>query len=115
MDQVDAFAAAALVVCHGGSGTAYGALAAGVPLVVLPSFADHLANGRRIAGAGVIVEAGSGRGPRRLFDDRDIPRITVAIDTVLTQPSYGTVAQRIATEMAAVLLIDDVLADLLAQ
>ena len=34
--QTDVLAQAALVVCHGGSGTTFGALAAGVPLVGLP-------------------------------------------------------------------------------
>ena len=35
-----------LVVCHGGSGTVLGALAAGLPLVILPLFADQLVNAR---------------------------------------------------------------------
>src|SRR5690606_21323884 len=45
------------VVCHGGSGTVLGALAAGVPLVVLPLFADQPANAGEVArsGAGVNV------------------------------------------------------------
>lgn len=44
--QSDVLATADLVVCHGGSGTAFGALAAGVPVVVVPVFADQFENGR---------------------------------------------------------------------
>ena len=36
---------ASLVICHGGSGTTFGALAAGLPLVIVPLFADQFANG----------------------------------------------------------------------
>jgi UDP:flavonoid glycosyltransferase YjiC (YdhE family) len=44
--------------CHGGSGTTLGALAAGLPLVVVPLFADQPVNARRVAavGAGLAVE-----------------------------------------------------------
>jgi hypothetical protein len=38
--QGDVFPEARLVVCHGGSGTTFGALAAGLPLVICPLFAD---------------------------------------------------------------------------
>ena len=44
VDQADVMGEAGLVVCHGGSGTTYGALAAGVPLVVVPVFANQFAN-----------------------------------------------------------------------
>ncbi len=45
------------VVCHGGSGSTLGALAAGVPLVVVPLFADQPYNARRVEalGAGIVV------------------------------------------------------------
>jgi UDP:flavonoid glycosyltransferase YjiC (YdhE family) len=50
--QAEALARAKLVVCHGGSGTVLGALAAGLPLVILPLFADQPANAERLARAG---------------------------------------------------------------
>lgn len=112
--QPDALASATLVVCHGGSGTVYGALAAGVPLVVVPAFADQLANGRRIAtaGAALTVEADkSNRAHGRLIVERDSARITAAIEVTLGDPAYRAAAHRIGAEMAAVPLIDDVLAD----
>jgi len=39
--QADVLRHARVVVCHGGSGTTLGALAAGVPLVVTPLFDDQ--------------------------------------------------------------------------
>jgi len=55
--QADVLTHAAVVVCHGGSGTTYGALATGVPLVSCPMFADQHRNSRLIqtAGAGITV------------------------------------------------------------
>lgn len=72
VDQADVLASADLVVCHGGSGTVYGALAAGVPLVVVPVFADQFENARRAAraGAALVVEVPPGPGAsRRAFGD----------------------------------------------
>ena len=48
----------AVVVGHGGSGTTFGALAAGVPVVIVPLFADQFANAERVAeaGAALVVE-----------------------------------------------------------
>ena len=56
--QPEALARASLVVCHGGSGTVLGTLAAGIPLIILPLFADQLANARMLAEAGAarVVE-----------------------------------------------------------
>jgi MGT family glycosyltransferase len=103
VDQADALAHADLVVSHGGSGTTFGALAAGVPLVVVPLFADQFANGETVAGrgAGVVVETGrprDGRQPTLLREDA--PGITRAIQTVRADPSYGEQARRVADEMA---------------
>jgi UDP:flavonoid glycosyltransferase YjiC (YdhE family) len=56
--QQEALAEASLVVCHGGSGTVLGALAAEIPLVIMPLFSDQFANARALeaAGAAVVVE-----------------------------------------------------------
>jgi UDP:flavonoid glycosyltransferase YjiC (YdhE family) len=118
VEQADVLAAADLVVCHGGSGTVFGALAAGVPLVVTPLFADQFVNGRRVAksGAGLVVEpeGGDDDGVRRVLADRDAPRIADAIDAVLEAASYRRNARRIAREMAAAPSVDEVLDALLA-
>ena len=118
VDQEDVLDDADLVVCHGGSGTVFGALAAGVPLVVVPLFADQFENGRRVAdcGAGLVIERehkGTDN-PRRVLGARDVPRIVEAIDAVLGAASFGRNAGRIALEMAAAPTVDDVLEALLA-
>jgi UDP:flavonoid glycosyltransferase YjiC (YdhE family) len=108
---------AELVVCHGGSGTLFGALAAGVPVVVVPLFADQFENGRRVAGcgAGLVIEPEheDANGPRRVIGDEDAPRIVDAINAVLGTASYGRNARRIALEMAAAPTVDQVLEALL--
>jgi UDP:flavonoid glycosyltransferase YjiC (YdhE family) len=118
VEQAHVLADADLVVCHGGSGTVFGALAAGVPLVVTPLFADQFVNGRRVAdcGAGLVVEpeGGDDDGTRRVLGDRDVPRIADAIDAVLGTASYRHNARRIARETAAAPSVDEVLDALLA-
>jgi UDP:flavonoid glycosyltransferase YjiC (YdhE family) len=118
IDQAQVFGDAALVVCHGGSGTVYGALAAGVPVVVVPVFADQFANGRRVAraGAGLVVEpeAGADDGPRTVISVDDAPRVTDAIEAALANPTYRETARGIAAEMASTPDVDAVLDSLLA-
>jgi UDP:flavonoid glycosyltransferase YjiC (YdhE family) len=111
--QEDVFGEASLVISHGGSGTLFGALAAGLPQVVLPLFADQFANGRRVegAGAGLCVEGSvvnqNGR-PRP--SARDAPRVAAAVAAVLADPSYGAAAGLLAAEMGAQVPLADVLA-----
>ena len=53
--QAAALAQADLVVHHGGSGTTLGALAAGVPQLVLPQGADQFANAEALVAAGAAL------------------------------------------------------------
>ncbi|MFB9688349.1 glycosyltransferase [Amycolatopsis plumensis] len=53
--QAAAISRAELVVHHGGSGTTLGALAAGVPQLVLPQGADQFANAEALLAAGAAV------------------------------------------------------------
>ena len=88
VDQAAVLASASAVVCHGGGGSTLGALAAGVPLVLVPLFAeDQYINARRVAavGAGVVAPPDS---------------IRPALDTVLTDPTYRAAAERVAAELA---------------
>jgi UDP:flavonoid glycosyltransferase YjiC (YdhE family) len=102
--QQDVLAHAALVVCHGGSGTTFGALAAGIPLVFVPMFADQRPNAERVValGAGVVVAPNSDAdgGMAGLTAD-DGPRLRAAIDTVLADPSHASAAAAVAADMAA--------------
>ncbi len=88
VDQPAVLASASAVVCHGGGGSTLGALAAGVPLVVVPLFAeDQYINARRIAAVGAgVVAAPDGIRP--------------ALDTVLTEPAYRVTAAGLAAELA---------------
>ena len=51
--QADVLPHVRLLVCHGGSGTVLGGLAAGVPMVIAPLFADQPDNARCLASAGL--------------------------------------------------------------
>ena len=53
--QTEVLPEADVVVCHGGSGSVVGALACGVPLLVLPMGADQMDNAARVAALGVGV------------------------------------------------------------
>ncbi|MFF1647967.1 glycosyltransferase [Streptomyces sp. NPDC058240] len=100
--QADVLRSASLVVCHGGSGTVYGALAAGVPLVCVPLFADQPENARLVAaaGAGTAVTPAGGPldEPPKLGPD-DVRSIRAAAERVLEEPSYRARAQSLADEM----------------
>jgi UDP:flavonoid glycosyltransferase YjiC (YdhE family) len=115
--QQDVLASASVVVCHGGSGTTFGTLSAGIPLVIVPMFADQPANARRVAatGAGLVVEPPPGPNDGMgLVGPEEIPRIRAAIEAVLSDGSFRDAARRIADEMDGAPTADEVLADLLA-
>lgn len=104
VDQVDAFEVASVVVCHGGSGTTYGALAAARPLVVLPMFADQRTNARLVTDAGAGLTIGSGEessaaNAAALVSQTDA--IRRAVGTVLSTPSFASAARRLAGEISA--------------
>ncbi|MFG2629587.1 glycosyltransferase [Streptomyces sp. NPDC048473] len=102
--QADVLGSAAVVVCHGGSGTVFGALAAGVPVVCVPLFADQPVNARLVteAGAGrtVIPAVGPAYEPAVLGPD-EVSRIRSAVEPVLKEPSYRARAESLADEMRA--------------
>ena len=103
VDQGRVLPEAAMVVCHGGSGTVWGSLAAGVPLVVVPGFADQGTNGRVVAqaGAGVVVDRPTGPNGHRLAGPDDISAIRNAAAAVLAEPAYRAAARELAAEMSA--------------
>jgi len=95
--QQDVLGHAAAAVVHGGSGSTLGGLAAGVPLVVVPLFADQPYNARRVheVGAGIAVE------PNRADIPATIAPLRAAIESVLSEPSYGERARELAAELRA--------------
>ncbi len=112
--QADVFGQASVVVCHGGSGTTLGALAAGLPLVVVPLFADQPDNARRVAaiGAGVAVEPGDEAPREPVRSTIDTSALRAAIEAVLADPRYRRSAERVADEMRALAPTDAALATL---
>jgi UDP:flavonoid glycosyltransferase YjiC (YdhE family) len=97
VDQATILGRAAAVVCHGGGGSVLGALAAGVPLVVVPLFAeDQHINARRIAavGAGLVVAP-------------EAEPIRAALQSVLAARPFRVAASGVATELHHHTSIDD--------
>jgi UDP:flavonoid glycosyltransferase YjiC (YdhE family) len=111
VDQARVLNHADLVVCHGGSGTTLAALAAGVPLVMVPLFADQFENARRIAKtrAGKVVETQITADGARTINTAATPEITRSIEDVLGDVTYRDRARTIAAEMAATATIEEVL------
>lgn len=112
VSQADVLTAATAVVCHGGSGTTFGTLAAGLPLVIVPMFADQPANARLVesAGAGLAVEpTGEPGGRVGVPAPDDAPRIRQSIESVPADDSYRRAAQGLAAEMSALPTARDLL------
>ena len=79
------------VITHGGAGTTLGALAYGLPLLVIPQGADQYAN------ADGVVAAGAGCRLRR--DEMTVPAIRQSVRALLADPDYRRAAERIAAEI----------------
>ena len=80
------------VVAHGGSGTVLGALAHGVPLLVVPQGADQWSNAEQ------IVTAGAGQ--RLLRDELSAEAVRDCVMALLSEPSYRQAASNIKEEIS---------------
>jgi UDP:flavonoid glycosyltransferase YjiC (YdhE family) len=92
VDQWEVLSACAAVVFHGGSGTLLGALAHGLPSVLLPMGADQLHTARRCTAAGVSVALDV---VRATPDD-----VRAAVEDVLSDPGYAAAAGRMRDDLA---------------
>ena len=81
------------IVTHGGSGTVLGALAHGVPLLIVPQGADQWSN------AVHVVDAGAGR--RLLREELTAAAVHEAVMALLGESSYRRAASKIGDEIAA--------------
>ena len=83
----------AAVVHHGGAGTMLGALAHGLPSVVLPQSADNFSNAQRLraAGAGLVLPP----------DQVTEANVSAAVRSALDGPAARSASARIARELAA--------------
>lgn len=83
---------AAAMVGHGGFGTTLLGLASGLPMVVMPLFADQPDNAQRVesVGAGIVLEGG----------EAAAASLPGALQRLLSDSSYRSAAQRIAGDIA---------------
>lgn len=83
---------ASAMVGHGGFGTTLLGLASGLPMVVVPLFADQPLNARRVEaiGAGIALDGGPAA----------VSALNDAVRRVLDQQSYRKAARRLAEEVA---------------
>ena len=81
------------IVCHGGSGTLLGALAQGLPLLIIPLDGDHFMSAERLAALGVA----------RVLQVPEVSRQAVAeaVQAVLADPTYRRRASEIRADIAA--------------
>jgi UDP:flavonoid glycosyltransferase YjiC (YdhE family) len=92
----------AVVASHAGSGTMLGALALGIPHLLLPQAADQFRNTEAClaAGAGLALSG----------DDVTPAAIDAALTALLTDSSYRDAARRVQAEIAAMPDVDEVAA-----
>ena len=94
------------VISHGGAGTMLGALAHGLPLLLLPQGADQHYNAERVVAAG----AGLSVAPAQATT----ATIARAVDTLLGDATLRAGAQRVAAEIASMPGADSAVAHLQA-
>jgi N-glycosyltransferase len=93
-------------ITHAGFSGTREALAAGVPMITLPMFAEQPANAARIA------EIGAGTGFR--IEDTTTDDLRKAVDQVLTDPAFRARAHGLQRQMLALPSFDEFLNDALA-
>jgi UDP:flavonoid glycosyltransferase YjiC (YdhE family) len=95
--QAEVFPHAAAMVCHGGSGTVLGGLAACIPQIVVPFGADQPLNAQSIAtvGAGLAL------------NKPDAPTLRAAIERVLADSRFRDAARLVSLEMFALPTVDE--------
>lgn len=93
LPQAQVLPRAAAAVGHGGSGSTLGALAHGVPLVLLPRGADqfHVAAGAEAAGAAVVLRPGQ----------VTAASVREALDAVLADGTYANAARAVRADVVS--------------
>lgn len=97
--QGEVMSQAAAMVGHGGAGSTLSALAAGVPMALIPLFADQPHNARRVAelGAGIALERGTD----------SASELGAAVHSLMTDGSYRRRAAELAEEIQALPPVDE--------
>jgi UDP:flavonoid glycosyltransferase YjiC (YdhE family) len=94
-----------LALCHGGSGTLLEALARGIPVVVIPLFADQPANARSVERTGAGIAVG----------EIEPASVREALQRIWSEPSFRAGAARIADEIEALATPEEAVEVLLQQ
>jgi UDP:flavonoid glycosyltransferase YjiC (YdhE family) len=81
------------VVAHGGSGTVLGALAHGLPMLVIPQGADQWSNADKVVTAGAGVQL--------LREELSVDAVRECVAALLGEPSYREAASNIEAEIRA--------------
>ena len=104
VDQRLVLPRASVVLCHGGFGTLMGALAEGVPSVVVPLGADQISNAEHVRrlGVGIVVEPA----------DATPVRLQQALEEVISSSSYRAVCEELMSEIASMPSPSSVVADM---
>ena len=100
---------AVAIVCHGGYGSTLGALAHGVPLVVMPLFSsDQWANADAVArvGAGIALTRERARLAMAPPGPDTLDELATAASRVLADRSYPSAAERVAAAVRALPDVD---------
>lgn len=94
------------VICHAGAGTVLGALAFGLPLLLLPMGADQFGNATAVAaaGAGLVLDP----------ESATPEAIRSTLGRLLDTDSFRPAAQAVAESIAALPTADAVLAEVLS-
>jgi UDP:flavonoid glycosyltransferase YjiC (YdhE family) len=84
---------ASVVVSHGGSGSTLAALAYGLPILFVPQGADQFENAAQVQTLGA--------GMRLVPDELTVAAARTALESLLSDASFRTQAQKVAAEIAA--------------
>lgn len=106
-DHNDVLRRAAVIVHHGGSGTVLDALAAGVPQVIVPLFADQGANGVAVTKAGVGTALSDHGGfAFHIPKGGEVERLHALIVETMDAEAIPARATEVAAEIAATPVLD---------
>jgi UDP:flavonoid glycosyltransferase YjiC (YdhE family) len=115
IEQDRAVRNAAVVVCHGGSGTLLGAIEAATPLVVMPFFSDQRSNGRLVDRhrlGTVVVPTASPHDRRPTFGQADARRLAHAVEELLAHPDRADGFSTVTSSWAETPTPAEILADM---
>ena len=86
--QLDILQRAKAFISHGGMNSIHEGLYYGVPEIIIPQQMEQYINGKRLAevGAGILL------GKKYPYGQVTVPELRMALDTILSTPSYTTMA-----------------------